>query len=48
LKETHKTEVFTTALEAESEGYRHFLTERFETALEVEPQGYRHINTNVR
>jgi len=41
LIKTDKTERFTTALEVESQGYRHFLTECFATALEAEPQGYR-------
>jgi len=37
LIKTHSTERFTAALEAESQGYRHFLNRRFATALEPEP-----------
>jgi len=50
LIETDKTEHFTTALEAESQGYRHFFsTERFATALAEEPHGCKHIlDTIVR
>jgi len=50
LIETDKTERFTTALEAESQGYRHFFsTERFATALAEEPHGCKHIlDTIVR
>jgi len=47
LIKRYKTERFTTALEAESQGYRH-LTERSATELEAEPQCCSHIlNTRV-
>jgi len=46
LIKTCKTERFTTALEAESQGYRH-LAKRFVTALEVEPQGCRHVLNTI-
>jgi len=47
LIKTYRTEGFIATLNAESQGYRHFLNRSFATALEPEPQDYRHIINTI-
>jgi len=43
VDKTYKTELFTTPLEAASQGYRLLLAKHFVTVFEAEPQGYSKI-----